>query len=32
MKRVVDAGPIIAPAKIDRLSVVESLFDEIWLP
>ena len=32
MKLVVDAGPIIALAKIDRLSVVELLFDEVWLP
>jgi hypothetical protein len=32
MKLVVDAGPIIALAKIDRLSVVEPLFDEVWLP
>jgi predicted nucleic acid-binding protein len=32
MKLIADAGPIIALAKIDRLSVVEPLFDEIWLP
>lgn len=32
MKLVVDAGPIIALAKIDRLSVVKPLFDEVWLP
>ena len=31
MKLVVDAGPIIALAKIDRLTVLEPLFDEIWL-
>jgi predicted nucleic acid-binding protein len=32
MKLVVDAGPIIALAKVNRLMVMESMFDETWIP
>jgi len=32
MKVVIDAGPVIALAKIDRLEMLASMFVEVWLP
>jgi predicted nucleic acid-binding protein len=32
MKGVVDAGPVIALAKIDRIELLASLFQEAWVP
>jgi hypothetical protein len=32
MRLVADAGPVIALAKIDRLGLVEALFQEVWVP